>query len=105
MSCPVFIQVLEFLDSDLEALIKAKGVVLAPGDIKAYMSMLLQALRDCHSNWVLHRDIKPNNMLISRDGEHTEGVAGALCRVHVLLHVFYTCYLPAWSSVQYRSRF
>jgi serine/threonine protein kinase len=61
--------VLEFLDSDLEALIKAKGVVLAPADVKAYMLMLLRALQDCHQHWVLHRDIKPNNMLISRDGE------------------------------------
>jgi cyclin-dependent kinase 7 len=62
-------QVMEFLDSDLEALIKAKGVLLSPADVKAYMAMLLQALADCHSHWVLHRDIKPNNMLISRDGE------------------------------------
>lgn len=59
---------LEFCDSDLEALIKAKGVVLSPGDIKAYMSMLLQALQACHQHWILHRDVKPNNMLISRDG-------------------------------------
>jgi serine/threonine protein kinase len=70
-------QVLEFLDSDLEALIKAKGVVLSPGDVKAYMLMLLKALQDCHQHWVLHRDIKPNNMLISRDGEdqHNQEVA------------------------------
>lgn len=59
----------EYLDSDLEALIKAKGVVLSPGDIKAYMMMLLKALDSCHKHWVLHRDIKPNNMLISRNGE------------------------------------
>lgn len=64
----------EFLDSDLEALIRAKGVVLSPSDVKAYMSMLLQALDACHKHWVLHRDIKPNNMLISRDGEHVLGI-------------------------------
>lgn len=62
-------QVFEYLDSDLEALIKAKGVVLSPSDVKAYMLMLLKALEACHSHWVLHRDIKPNNMLISKDGE------------------------------------
>ncbi|WIA09012.1 hypothetical protein OEZ85_008426 [Tetradesmus obliquus] len=60
--------VMEFLDSDLEALIKAKGVLLSPSDVKAYMQMLLKALADCHAHWVLHRDVKPNNMLISRDG-------------------------------------
>lgn len=63
-------QVFEFLDSDLEALIKAKGVVLSPSDVKAYMSMLLQALQACHQHWILHRDIKPNNMLIGKDGAH-----------------------------------
>jgi len=57
------------MDSDLEALIKAKGVVLSPADVKCYMSLLLRALRDCHEHWVLHRDIKPNNMLLSRTGE------------------------------------
>jgi cyclin-dependent kinase 7 len=63
---------MEFLDSDLEALIKAKGVLLSPADVKAYMAMLLKALDDCHKHWVLHRDIKPNNMLISRDGERQQ---------------------------------
>lgn len=70
-------QVLQFCDSDLEALIKAKGVVLSPGDVKAYMSMLLQALQACHQHWILHRDVKPNNMLISRDGAGVRG--GWLC--------------------------
>lgn len=60
--------VMEYCDSDLEALIKAKGVVLSPADVKAYMQLILRALEACHSHWVLHRDIKPNNMLISRDG-------------------------------------
>ncbi|KIY92718.1 cyclin-dependent kinase 7 [Monoraphidium neglectum] len=56
--------VFEFMDSDLEALIKAKGVVLSPANIKAYLQLLLRALDHCHSHWVLHRDIKPNNMLV-----------------------------------------
>jgi hypothetical protein len=61
-------QVFEFMDSDLEALIKAKGVVLSPADVKAYVAMMLRGLASCHRHWVLHRDVKPNNMLISRDG-------------------------------------
>eukprot|EP00878_Enallax_costatus_P030464 GHUV01033169.1.p1 GENE.GHUV01033169.1~~GHUV01033169.1.p1 ORF type:complete len:315 (+),score=86.77 GHUV01033169.1:287-1231(+) len=73
--------VFEFLDSDLEALIRAKGVVLSPADVKAYMSMLLQALEACHKHWVLHRDIKPNNMLISRNGEFKLADFG-LARIH-----------------------
>jgi len=67
---------MEYCDSDLEALIKAKGVVLSPADVKAYMQLILRALEACHSHWVLHRDIKPNNMLISRDGEGGQGGGG-----------------------------
>jgi cyclin-dependent kinase 7 len=61
-------QVFEYLDSDLEALIKARGVVLSPANVKAYMQLLLRALDHCHKNWVVHRDIKPNNMLVSVTG-------------------------------------
>lgn len=90
MPCPlhfscVCCQVFEFLDSDLEALIKAKGVVLSPADVKAYMWMLLQALDACHKHWVLHRDVKPNNMLISRDGEQQQraSAGGTGCRTQL----------------------
>jgi len=61
--------VFEFLDSDLEAVVRAKGTVLAPGDVKAYAQALLAALAFCHASWVLHRDVKPNNLLVGADGE------------------------------------
>lgn len=60
--------VFEFVDSDLEAVVRAKGVVLSPGDVKAYMRALLEALSFCHASWVLHRDVKPNNLLVGADG-------------------------------------
>lgn len=61
--------VFECMESDLEAVIKDRAIVLAPGDIKSYMKMLLEALAYCHKCWVLHRDIKPNNMLLAPTGE------------------------------------
>ena len=39
-----------------------------PSLTKALMSQMLNALAFCHSKKVLHRDIKPNNILISSDG-------------------------------------
>jgi len=38
-------------------------------DIKAWMLMLSRAIWFCHENYVLHRDIKPNNLLIAANGE------------------------------------
>ncbi|CAG8958241.1 hypothetical protein HYFRA_00000595 [Hymenoscyphus fraxineus] len=63
--------VLEYLPlGDLEMLIKdIEGVRYGAADIKAWMGMLGRAIWFCHENFVLHRDIKPNNLLIAGDGE------------------------------------
>ncbi|KAF8862804.1 Pkinase-domain-containing protein [Acephala macrosclerotiorum] len=63
--------VLEFLPlGDLEMLIKdVSGIRYGAADIKAWMGMLSRAIWFCHANFVLHRDIKPNNLLISSTGE------------------------------------
>ncbi|KAI1377394.1 serine/threonine-protein kinase [Hypoxylon crocopeplum] len=63
--------VLEYLPlGDLEMLIRdGKGVKYGTADIKAWMGMLTRAVWFCHENFVLHRDIKPNNLLIAADGE------------------------------------
>ena len=63
--------VLEYLPlGDLEMLINDRATVhYGVADIKAWMGMLGRAIWFCHSNYVLHRDIKPNNLLIASDGE------------------------------------
>lgn len=63
--------VLEYLPlGDLEMLIRDdKGIRYGTADIKAWMGMLVRAVWFCHENFVLHRDIKPNNLLIAADGE------------------------------------
>ncbi|KAJ9211510.1 hypothetical protein DTO166G4_6877 [Paecilomyces variotii] len=62
--------VLEFLPlGDLEMLIKDQNIQYGAGDVKAWMGMLCRAVWFCHENFVLHRDIKPNNLLIASDGE------------------------------------
>ncbi|CAG8561260.1 6641_t:CDS:2, partial [Dentiscutata heterogama] len=61
--------VLEYLDSDLEMIIKDKSLVFISADIKSWMLMTLRGLHHCHRNWILHRDMKPNNLLVGRDGQ------------------------------------
>ncbi|KAJ2977550.1 hypothetical protein NUW58_g7778 [Xylaria curta] len=63
--------VLEYLPlGDLEMLIHdTDHIRYGAADIKAWMGMLGRAVWFCHENYVLHRDIKPNNLLIAADGE------------------------------------
>ncbi|KAG5980015.1 hypothetical protein E4U55_004469 [Claviceps digitariae] len=63
--------VLEYLPlGDLEMLIRdTDRVRYGAADIKAWMGMLTRAVWFCHENFVLHRDIKPNNLLIAADGD------------------------------------
>lgn len=61
--------VLEHLPlGDLEGLWKNRSITYAGADIKAWANMLCQAIWFCHENYVLHRDIKGNNLLIAADG-------------------------------------
>lgn len=47
--------VLEFLDTDLEAVIRDKQLIFQNGDIKSWMAMSLRGLEYIHRHGVLHR--------------------------------------------------
>ncbi|CAG8434392.1 1977_t:CDS:2 [Ambispora gerdemannii] len=61
--------VLEYLDSDLEMIIKDKTVIFESGHVKSWMLMTLRGLDHIHRNWIIHRDMKPNNLLVAPDGQ------------------------------------
>ena len=79
--------VFEFLDLDLKKYMEAlpvseggRGKALPDGSmmganlgldesmVKKFMAQLVEGVRYCHSHRILHRDLKPQNLLIDREG-------------------------------------
>lgn len=79
--------VFEFLDLDLKKYMEAlpvsdggrgkplpdgfkPGTSLGLGEamVKKFMAQLVEGIRYCHSHRILHRDLKPQNLLIDREG-------------------------------------
>ena len=60
--------VFDFMDTDLEIIIKDTKIIFTQANIKAYMIMTLCGLEYLHMNWILHRDLKPNNLLVNSEG-------------------------------------
>ena len=62
--------VFEYLDQDLKKLLDAyAGQGLDQATTKSYLFQLLKGVAHCHDHRVLHRDLKPQNLLINREGD------------------------------------
>lgn len=60
--------VFEFLEQDLKHYMDNAGKRLSSMLVKSYTQQLLLGLTHVHSNRVMHRDLKPQNLLIDRYG-------------------------------------
>ena len=60
--------VFEFLDHDLKKYLNLNGSPLSPQLVKSYLYQILLAIKYCHSKRILHRDLKPQNLLIDKNG-------------------------------------
>ncbi|KAM0972130.1 hypothetical protein ACFX2H_019674 [Malus domestica] len=67
MSCNLYL-VFEYMEHDLAGLAATRGIKFTEPQIKCYMQQLLRGLEHCHSQGVLHRDIKGSNLLLDNNG-------------------------------------
>jgi serine/threonine protein kinase len=63
-----YLLVFEYMDGDLFYLLKNTPNPLGPDLVQSYTSQLLHGLAYCHALGVMHRDLKPQNLLIAKDG-------------------------------------
>lgn len=59
---------MELADTDLHRLIQS-SCPLTEGHIRVIMFQLLSGVKAMHDNGVLHRDLKPGNLLLNKDCE------------------------------------
>ena len=63
--------VMEYVEHDLKALIdqlKERGKKFTTGQVKTLTHQLLSGLSFMHDNWMIHRDLKTSNLLLSHKG-------------------------------------
>ena len=60
--------IFEYLDYDLKKYMNAHGAPLPPMLVKSYLYQITAALAYCHTHRVIHRDLKPQNILIDKSG-------------------------------------
>lgn len=61
--------VFEYLEKDLKQYMDDRNNILSMNNVKIFLFQLLRGLNYCHSRRILHRDLKPQNLLINERGE------------------------------------
>lgn len=63
--------VMDYVEHDLKSLMETmnkKKQSFSLGEVKTLMMQLLNAVHHLHDNWILHRDLKTSNLLLSHTG-------------------------------------
>ena len=59
--------IFEYCEYDLKKYMRKIGGPLPPATVKKFTYQILQATAYCHAHRVMHRDLKPQNLLIDKD--------------------------------------
>ena len=90
--------VFEYMDKDLKKYMDSRGQhgQLDPPTIKSFMQQLLQGIAFCHDNRVLHRDLKPQNLLINSKGQLKLGDFGLARAFGIPVNTFSNEVVTLW---------
>lgn len=92
--------VFECMDQDLKKYMDTTGRAnhgaLEPIIIKSFMYQLLKGIAYCHDNRVLHRDLKPQNLLINKRGELKLGDFGLARAFGIPVNTFSNEVVTLW---------
>ncbi|KAK0555761.1 negative regulator of the PHO system [Tilletia horrida] len=90
--------VFEFMDQDLKKYMDIHGDrgALDPHTVRVFMFQLLKGTAFCHENRVLHRDLKPQNLLINKRGELKLGDFGLARAFGIPVNTFSNEVVTLW---------
>jgi serine/threonine protein kinase len=90
--------VFEYMDGDLKKYMDTQGErgALKPMVIKSFMYQLLKGIAFCHTNRVLHRDLKPQNLLINSKGQLKLGDFGLARAFGIPVNTFSNEVVTLW---------
>ncbi|KAF7967303.1 hypothetical protein HWV62_38636 [Athelia sp. TMB] len=90
--------IFEFCEQDLKKYMDQNGDrgALEPNVVRSFMYQLLKGTAFCHENRVLHRDLKPQNLLINKQGELKLGDFGLARAFGVPVNTFSNEVVTLW---------
>jgi len=90
--------IFEYCEQDLKRYMDTHGDrgALDPMTVRSFMYQLLKGTAFCHENRVLHRDLKPQNLLVNRKGELKIGDFGLARAFGVPVNTFSNEVVTLW---------